>query len=202
MNLHDSNLSHELFLSSWNASYKVDLRSKHVGSCYLCFVFFTCHDTWMGKCVKKEGIVLKPVGRTGIRDCWLTVWSLTTSGQVLAGWLLTDVLQKTICWGESTEGNRPARKPLVITQPTFMQDKCKKEATAEKERSIREGEEEKHRQHRGNSGVCQGRGSVFERCPGHKTGTWEIYRAPNYSVPLCLLCEHATNETWQGVLFA
>lgn len=42
----------------------------------------------------KEGIVLKPVGQTRIRDRWLTVWSLMTSGQVLAGWLLSAVSRK------------------------------------------------------------------------------------------------------------
>lgn len=79
-----------------------------------------------GNTCEKGGIVLKPVRRRWIRDCWLTVWSLMMSGQVLAGWLLNEVFQKTTCWDDSTKGNRPARKPLVITQPIFKREGAKR----------------------------------------------------------------------------
>lgn len=89
----------------------------------ICFFFFPLVfvGVWMKMC-EKGGIVLKPVRRRCIRDCWLTVWSLMMSGQVLAGWLLNEVFQKTTCWDDSTEGNWSACKPLVITQPILKQD--------------------------------------------------------------------------------
>lgn len=103
----------------------------------LCFST-CCWGTWMEKCVRKGVIVLKPVGWTWTRERRLTVWSLMTSGQVLAGWLLSTVL-KTIRWDDSIKGNQPARKALVISQPASQAGRVQKEDTGEKEKHRREG---------------------------------------------------------------
>lgn len=83
--LHESGMSHELFLADWNAYYKVDLSSEHVCSCYLgCFsTCCWCQSTEIR--VRKGGIVLKPVWGTWTRERLQTVWSIMTSGQVLTG---------------------------------------------------------------------------------------------------------------------
>lgn len=47
--------------------------------------FSTCWGAGMERCVSKGGIVLKPVGWPWTRLPRLTVWSLVTSGQALAG---------------------------------------------------------------------------------------------------------------------
>lgn len=84
--LHESGMSHELFSASWNAYYKVRLCSVHVCSCYLsCFFSSCCWGKGMESCVTKGGFVPKPVGWTCTRERRLTVWSLVTFGQVLAG---------------------------------------------------------------------------------------------------------------------
>lgn len=111
--------------SFWPPYYKVDFYRKHVEPCYLFFFSHLLLRYVNGNMCEKGGIVLKPVRRRCIRDCWLTVWSLMMSGQVLAGWLLNEVFRKTTCWDDSTKGNRPARKPLVITQPIFKQEGAK-----------------------------------------------------------------------------
>ncbi len=41
--------------------------------------------------LEKEGLFEKPVGGAWTRERLLTVWSVMTSGQVLAGWLLSAV---------------------------------------------------------------------------------------------------------------
>lgn len=87
----------------------------------------------MEKTREKGGIVLKPVGQTWVSDCWLTVWSLMTPGQVLAGSLCSDVSPKTICRHDSIKGNQPARKPLVIAQPVFSAGRVQNEVMAGKE---------------------------------------------------------------------
>lgn len=77
--LHDSRMSHELFWASWNAYHS---QRRWTCSLMLSVLFFStaCRGTWMWRWPRKEGFGLKPVGRTGMGDCWLTVWSLMTSG--------------------------------------------------------------------------------------------------------------------------
>lgn len=139
-----------------------------------------CEDGWKKK--KKKGLVWNQLGDKG----WDTVgwlcgppWRL---GQVLAGWLLTTVSQKTTCWDDSIKGNQPARKPPVITQPAFSPVRVQNEATAAKKEG---GKREKV--WKGTGGGREG-GRVFERCPLHtELETRELSWAPNYSASLCFI---------------
>lgn len=91
-----------------------------------------CWGTGAERWVRKGVIVQKPVGWMQTRERQLTVWSWVTCGQVLAGWLLCALSWKTICWDDSIKGNRPARKPLVITQPAFQAESAKRGQEGEK----------------------------------------------------------------------
>lgn len=137
----------------------------------ICVVFSTCcWGTWMGKRVSKVGIVLKPVGPL-MRERRLTVWSVMTPGQVHAGWLLSAVSQKTICWDDSIKVTKLARKPLVITQLATQAGRVQKETMREREGSWKEGENEKHR-----------RGETFRFLPGRGRRVWEVSWTPNWNM--------------------
>lgn len=66
--LHESRMSHELFLANWNAYYKVDLRSEHVCSCYLGCFFHLLLVSVNGNMCKKR------------RDCSKTSWGNLDKG--------------------------------------------------------------------------------------------------------------------------
>lgn len=74
-----------------------------------------------------------------------------TSGQVLAGWLLSAVSWKTIRWDDSIKGNRPARKHVFI-HPASEVRRAQKEATR---KGVGGGEEDAEGR-RVHSGLIQG----------------------------------------------
>lgn len=125
---------------------------------------------------QKKGIVLKPVGQTWAGERLMTVWALMTSGQVLAGLLLSTVSQKTVCWDDSIKDNEPARNFLVITQLVSRAGRVQKEDKRKKGWT----ETGKMGWGRRNSGFGQGGDGGFKRCLGHRAGTWEPPWAPKF----------------------
>lgn len=205
--LYESRMSHELFPASWNAYYKVDRSRGHVFSCYLGCFFHLLLWYVNGKMSEKGGIVPKPVGRQHGQGASADCVVLMTSGQALAGWLLSAVSLKTIREDDSIKGNQPARKALVITQAVFLGRK------SEKWRQERKGRQLKKIQYEGRRHSSFWGGVVsFERCPGHQSGTWELSCVSQIAACLCVYCvnlaqmrngrEYCLHNKWGHVQFS
>lgn len=106
--------------TSWKASYKVELSSKHVCSCCRRCFSTCCWGKGMERCVRERKNCSKTswadMSKWLLADCVVfnDVW--TGPCRLILRWCLTE----NNLLRDSIKGNQPARKPLVIAQPVFV----------------------------------------------------------------------------------